>query len=200
MRKVIGLIFCLSVFLLGCNEKTEPLVLNTNSIKKAIELEKSLGSVLLSENSNGVLSSGFLPVDTTLKMKNKVKYLRENKEGLSLQTKCYLDDSGNELIIYDWDKELPSMSESEKQKIRKDFGTYNSLYSAKYNELAIRLIEELGEPKYKDDQLNQNKSSIIKTWSSKYLWEKDNQIIELKIILVPHSFYKVLLKQLVLVE
>ena len=115
-----------------------------------------------------------------------------------MYSRAYLASNHNLLIVYEWDKITPEMSQSEKEKIKREFDKHHADYVGKYNELTDQLTQLLGSPIVADKKLQASEMEVYKLWKSTQKWKTENEIVELNLVLLPNELYRVMVKVLVL--
>lgn len=187
----------LSSLLPSCNSEKDKILLKELDLASYKKLEVSLNSEELESNKTP-LAFKFLPKDTSLLFFKVASYRRHKFSVLPLTTSAYKDTLGNFLAVYIWDKITPDMSQSEKEKIKREFDKHHGDYVAQYNVLTDELTEVLGPPKTADKKLQASDMEVYQFWESGQIWEREDKIVELNLVIMPNETYRVIVKILAL--
>jgi len=195
----IGLIG-ISVLMFSCTDNYDPILIENASITSTSELEEQLNSESIVPEGKSYLPESFLPIDTTLKLYKSAGYIRSSYKSLPMSMRAYSDSLGNEIIIYEWDLVTSELSEAEANKIKMDFEAQHDQYVPKYNSLINDISQQIGEPFRIGKNLEQSSLEAYKKWTTATFWKSEKQVVELRLLLVPHQIYRIILKNMILNE
>lgn len=196
MKNNILILLLSSLLLIGCNKK-DAYILSNGGIKEAVKLEENLESQFIPSNAGGALPWNFLPVDSQFVFTNPVKYRRTAFETLPMKMRAYSDSLGNEILIYEWDLITNDMTPEEKKEVQLSFDDHHGMYVGKYNQLLNEISNQLGPAKKVGANIEKVEMEVYKKWSTKSLWIKEEQVVELHLLLAPQEIYRIILKNLV---
>lgn len=193
---------CIAAFLvfalLSCTTKQDRFLLEKANIQQYLSLEKELNSKQITHSKNERLPIAFLPIDTNLTFTSPIGFERIDFEDMPMYSRAYTDSLGNCIIIYEWDKVTPTMSQDQKDKIKREFEKHNQDYVNKYNHLTAKITEALGPPITADKKLQASEMEVYTFWKCSQIWKKGKQTVELNLILMPNELYRIIVKVLVL--
>jgi hypothetical protein len=197
MKQLILIIALVPLFF-SCTDKEDEILLENLSIENYKALELKLVSKTIQYSDKDQLPNAFLPIDTILNLRNAIGFRRTDFVSLPMYSRAYSDSLGNCAYVYEWDKVTPEMDQNERDQIKREFEKYHAEYVAKYNHLTNYITAVLGAPSTVDKKLEASDMEVYKFWKSSQIWKKDNQTVELNLILMPNELYRVIVKILVL--